>query len=170
MLHMIAKPLSFSHLKSSFLLSHRNMPRVSFTSFQVFKFYYRREESSWENSWWWSYESKSIVSESLSGKTGNFLHFHGIYVDPSCQCGRYSSWAQPYIWVSWQSPHCGHRLARTPENPLRGRSKKKKSLSGLFLGPSYPDYRDYPDFLKFLSGWRELPRKKSEKREFIHIF
>ena len=50
----------------------------------------------------------------------------------------------------------GHR---TPENPLRGRSKKKKSLSGLFLGPSYPDYRDYPDFLKIL-----------EKQEFIHIF
>ena len=37
-------------------------------------------------------------------------------------------------------------FVRTPENPLRGRSKKKKSLSGLFLGPSYPDYRDYPDF------------------------
>ena len=83
---------------------------------RVFKFYYRREESSWENSWWWSYESKSIVSESLSGKTGNFLHFHGIYVDPSCQCGRYSSWAQPYIWVSWQSPHCGLR-PQAPQAP-----------------------------------------------------
>ena len=50
-----------------------------------------------------------------------------------------------------------HGNTRTPENPLRGRSNKKSSLSGLFLGPCYPDYRNYPGFWKFLSGLRELP-------------
>ena len=37
-----------------------------------------------------------------------------------------------------------------PENPLRGRSIKKSSLSGLFLGPCYPDYRNYPGFGNFI--------------------